>query len=169
MQVGAIEPQVEIKKTDFIKSVETKNQDLFIMLLKHQKDVNVRRESNGNTAVMICAASGAFGALRMLIKARGDVNLQNNNGTTAAMMAAEAGNTRCLDVLLKAGTDITLKNNEGLTVADIAKSSGNSKFLSDINSVKPVVAANPEVEVAVIPEIEPEPEVVQARKPVMRF
>jgi len=75
--------------------------------------VNVKDESNGNTAIHIAAQNGHLEIVTMLVKAGADVNAQNAGGQTALHMVRTYELEDVATFLTKSGADQEVKNNDG--------------------------------------------------------
>ncbi|XP_071104302.1 serine/threonine-protein phosphatase 6 regulatory ankyrin repeat subunit B-like [Haliotis cracherodii] len=96
------------------------NPKVVSFLLEKGASVNVRSKVTGDTPLHIAAAAAAvlWGSgefVDVLLKARADVNVQNNTDDTPLHKAAERGSAECVEVLLKAGADVNVQNNTGDT------------------------------------------------------
>jgi ankyrin repeat protein len=69
----------------------------------------------GETALMMSAANGHTGAVKLLLDKSADANLQTTLGETALMLAAGGGHTDALKLLLDKGVDINLQDKWGWT------------------------------------------------------
>lgn len=67
------------------------------------------------TALIWAAGNGYTDIVRMLLKAKVDVNAKEGNGMTALMFAAASGYKNTVQVLLKNGANVNEKNSFGST------------------------------------------------------
>lgn len=77
-------------------------------------DVNIA-DVNGNTPLMVAAASGDKDLVQLLLEKQAQVNTYNNSGVTALIAASFNGRREIVQLLLEKGADIYAKNNEGQT------------------------------------------------------
>lgn len=84
-------------------------------LIKQGVDVNTRDKSTYQTPLMLAVQHGRPSALRMLLNANADVNLQDSRGDTALMGAANAGDLTMVKLLLEHGAKTGIENNGGYT------------------------------------------------------
>ncbi|GFO36051.1 ankyrin repeat [Plakobranchus ocellatus] len=69
------------------------------------------------------AHNGEREILKLLLRYKGDVDLQDNlHGNTALHYAAKEDNSACVTVLLKSGARTDIRNRDGLTCIDVATS-----------------------------------------------
>ena len=78
-------------------------------------DINSRNSVNGTSALMESARQGHKKATEMLVKARANLNLQNNRGETALMLAAANSKNNTTKVLIKAKAGMNLRDKNGIT------------------------------------------------------
>ncbi|MCX7591219.1 MAG: ankyrin repeat domain-containing protein [Kiritimatiellae bacterium] len=79
---------------------------------------------NGNTPLMIAAASGDYAATYRLLARGAQVNARNRFGSTALMGAAAGGYTDIVELLLRAGADVNARSKEGATALMFAARNG---------------------------------------------
>ncbi|WP_448218487.1 ankyrin repeat domain-containing protein [Endozoicomonas sp. 2B-B] len=92
-------------------------------LLKAGAEVNTARTEDGATALMVAAQRGRTNCVKLLLKARANVNARNVTGATPLYFAAEKGRTGCVKLLLNAGADRNIpKTSDGATPLSIAVS-----------------------------------------------
>jgi ankyrin repeat protein len=84
-------------------------------LIKQGVDVNIRDKSTFQTPVMLAVQSGRLIALKLLLNAGANPNLQDSNGRTALMTAAGYNDVRMVKALLEHGADRRIKDNSGYT------------------------------------------------------
>ena len=95
-----------------------RNLDLFQLLLDAISDlsyVNLQKE-DGLTALMMAVNYKRAEAVRSLMAAGADPDIQNNKGQAALMYAASSAELDTVKALLDGGADPTLKDAEGISV-----------------------------------------------------
>jgi ankyrin repeat protein len=90
----------------------------------------------GETPLMRAAADDASpNALRLLLRARADVNRATPEGFTAAYRAAQYGHAECLEVILgAAGVDIDKADNIGFTPVIVAAQNGHVECIQALKA-----------------------------------
>lgn len=83
-------------------------------------DPNSRLRDTGVTPLMLAAGEGHDNAVKELLKANPNLDLQNNRGETALIIAAAAGKKEVVKALLRAGADKSITDNNGRTALDYA-------------------------------------------------
>lgn len=89
-------------------------------LIQRGVDVNASVKGVGTTPLMLAATNGHDDAIKALLNARADSNLQNEKGETALILAASAGKKDAVKALLRAGADRNLTDNNGKTALQYA-------------------------------------------------
>lgn len=89
-------------------------------LIQRGVDVNAVQRNVGTTALMYAAGNGHDDAVKVLLNARADVNIQNAKGETALIMAASAGKKEVVKLLVRAGADASLVDENGKTALQYA-------------------------------------------------
>merc|ERR1712098_465397 len=79
---------------------------------------------------------GHVETVKVLFKAKADVDIQDNGGRTALMNAAGNGRLETVKVLLKAKAKLDLKDDTERTAAQIAKEFGYKEIVHAINFEK---------------------------------
>lgn len=74
--------------------------------------------------LMYASYTGFADAVRLLIKARADVNAANNHKVTALMYAAGEGYTDIVDILIEAKADVNAQDEDGRTALMYATDKG---------------------------------------------
>lgn len=77
------------------------------------------KDEEGNTALMVAAATGQEDVVEILLQMGANPNIQNNNGETALMLAVGEKQTDIIRMILQKDPDPLLKNNDGLTVMEL--------------------------------------------------
>lgn len=78
-------------------------------------------DEDGNTALIIAAATEQAAVASLLVSKGADVNMTNNSGETALMHAVAHGYSDLVKYLLEKGADVNATTQEGKSVADFAK------------------------------------------------
>jgi ankyrin repeat protein len=89
------------------------------ILVKHGADPNVR-DANGNTALLVAAATGASDSASALLKAGADIHAANAAGDTPLHVAIRNDRLRVVEILLGAGADPARVNHSGTTPMALA-------------------------------------------------
>ena len=84
-------------------------------------DVDVQTET-GTTAIMMAAANGHSGVLKMMMERGVGLDIQDQMGDTALHMAARCGFTGFCARLVSRGASTELRNRDGRSAADEALS-----------------------------------------------
>jgi ankyrin repeat protein len=89
------------------------------------------RGKNGNTELMVAAATGDEQAVLQLLKKPGvSVNTANQFGSTALMGASAGGYTNIVDLLLKRGAMVNAKSQKGFTALMFAAKNGHAEIVT---------------------------------------
>ncbi|XP_011407711.1 PREDICTED: uncharacterized protein LOC105314955 [Amphimedon queenslandica] len=96
-----------------------------------QVDLNVQRNSGGNAfkPFMSACQNGHIQIVKLLLKERVDLNVQNRKGHTALMVASSKGHYEVVKLLLEWEADPTINSNEGHTAISLSKDSEISKLI----------------------------------------
>lgn len=108
-----------------------------------REGVNVdARDSGGCTAIIYAICMDNPDLLKILINAKGDVNIKANSGKTALMCAASSTNEEVVDMLLNANADINAKSKMEETALWFALEFSNENIIrklimsgADVNAV----------------------------------
>ena len=65
--------------------------EILNLLLQHKADINIKKHSNGHTALTYACSTGNEQVVKLLIKNSADVNIKGNDGTTPLYIASESG------------------------------------------------------------------------------
>ena len=96
------------------------HREAVIALLVAKAAVNIA-DINGYSPLYYAAMEGHVEILKLLIKAKGDVNqCERRKGTSPLIVASGRGFVEAVELLLKNGADVHLKNNGGFTALDHA-------------------------------------------------
>jgi hypothetical protein len=82
------------------------------------------RLTDGNTALMMAAASGDEATATALLESDRGVNDRNRFGSTALMGAAAGGYQKIVEQLVAKGADVNLANRDGVTPLMVAAKNG---------------------------------------------
>ena len=96
------------------------NTTILKALLDINADVNMRKHSDGATAVMYASLVGNVGIIKMLVQHSADLNLQMTDGRTALFLASERNNPQAVEELLHAKAKPDIPSNDGTTPLLIA-------------------------------------------------
>lgn len=112
---------------DLRAAAEVGNEVAMKKLLEGEFDVVARCVNDQDmdtdmTALLIAASEGHDGCIRLLLEARGDLNIvaEEAGGRGALHMAAYMGNAATVALLIDSRADITLRDSEGQTARDVA-------------------------------------------------
>lgn len=89
-----------------------------------ENGANVNAVSNDGTTALHLAVSGPEDSLKALIKAKADLNVQDNKGNTPLILACKWEGEKKVRLLLRAGADFNIKNNAGESAADLCAARG---------------------------------------------
>ena len=98
------------------------------------------------TPALLATQKGHVAALKLLIKAGCDVNVEDSQGWTPAHAAAREGHVAVLELLIKAGCDLNSANCSQLDLPDVQGDgdvSTTESMLSFIGSMQSVVVGRP--------------------------
>lgn len=93
--------------------------------------INVQ-DDDGNTPLIVSAATAQGAICGLLIDKGAEVNLANNAGETALMHAIGQGNAELVEFLLEKGADATLKTVEGKSVMDFVEELENKEIYAKV-------------------------------------
>ncbi|GAM26304.1 hypothetical protein SAMD00019534_094790 [Acytostelium subglobosum LB1] len=114
---------------DAAKRGEEESLEAFILDPENKVNINAK-DAIGQTALMWAAKNGYDDIIRILIKYRAGLNVQDPLGETAAHKAAYKDNVPCIKALVDTGKiDLTLQNKNGQTPLNLAKSEEARKLL----------------------------------------
>ena len=95
---------------------------------------------NGRTPLMVAAAGGFLGVMKVLIDAKADVDVMAKDSRTAAFRAGQRGQSRAIELLHEANADLSLGENfpDGMTItpAWIAACNGHIHVIKFLNKTK---------------------------------
>ena len=92
--------------------------------LQLPQDPNLRRRSDGNTALMQASHAGHVEVVSLLLDADADKDFADSDGRTALMWASRAGHVEVVSLLLDAGPDKDSADNDGRTALMWASGTG---------------------------------------------
>lgn len=84
------------------------------------------RDEKGRSALLVAAAAGHNGALRLLVERGADIHARDSDGNTALMAAALKGFKGVAETLLDLGAEINLWNFQGQTALMLAATHRNN-------------------------------------------
>ncbi len=114
-QVKTVNSNPEIANIDIHAAVMSGDEGTIKQYIAGGGDLNVKEPMGGSTPLISAAVFNQPNAVRLLIHAGADLNLQNKDGSTALLSAAFFGRTEIVQLLVQAGADQSLKNNFGST------------------------------------------------------
>jgi len=97
-------------------------------------DVNDRATGSGSTAIHYTATTQHEDCLRLLIKAKGEVNCLSNDGRTPLHYATQTTGT--ISILLEAKADVNKSGPRAVSVAHIAAENGRKQVLEMLMNAK---------------------------------
>lgn len=105
--------------TPLFLSIQTKEEDLALSMIKKSKNLNLRTKSQRFTAMHFAAQAGSARVVEALIKGGAELDPRTSIGVTPLIRAA-INNTysKVSKVLLDAGANPKLKDNRGRTAED---------------------------------------------------
>ena len=107
---------------DIFKAASGENLEALKQHIAAGTDLNQRTPDGQKTTPLIAAAGmGQAEAVKMLIEAKADLNLQDKDGSTALHTAAFLCHPEIVEALLKGGADKAIKTNTGATALDGAQ------------------------------------------------
>jgi hypothetical protein len=109
------ETTVSQSEINIHEAVITGNLEAVKQYIKAGKDLNVKEQMGGSTALTTAAVFGKTEIALALIDAGADVNITNNEGSTPLHSAAFFCRTEIVKALLENGADKSVKNNAGST------------------------------------------------------
>jgi hypothetical protein len=119
----------EKPSSELLLAARNGNIVLVIASLDLGADVNTRSESNGYTPLIWASSRGHTEAVRLLLEAGADVDLEANDGQTALMRAADYGHAEVVELLLKSGADVNTQNKNGITAMRLATLKGHTQII----------------------------------------
>lgn len=109
-------------------------------LLAVGADVNAiytaQNKIKGFTSLMIACINNHVDVVDRLIKAKADVDLQNEYGSTALVFASEEGHVEIVKMLIEAGANVNAQNKYGTTALIWASEKGYSEIVSSLIRAK---------------------------------
>uniref|UniRef100_A0A0G4HY28 Uncharacterized protein n=1 Tax=Chromera velia CCMP2878 TaxID=1169474 RepID=A0A0G4HY28_9ALVE len=81
------------------------------------------------TALMYAASNGHTDIVRLLLKAKANVNIQDNRGHTALISASNPGHAEVVQLLIEAQTNVDCLDGKGKTALLCASSKGHTKIV----------------------------------------
>ena len=93
-------------------------------------------DEDGNTALIVSAATEQLSLAQFLIEKGADVNIANNLGETALIHAIAHGNEKMVDLLIKKGADLNQVMTNGKTVFDCLTDLGNKDITELVEKKK---------------------------------
>jgi ankyrin repeat protein len=102
------------------------NLDIVRLLLEKGADVN-ERDRDGNTSLILAAASGRCDIARLLLKSGADINAKSNAYGTSLMAASERGHADVVRLLLESGADINIRDSCCRTALGMALKNNNTE------------------------------------------
>jgi ankyrin repeat protein len=90
---------------------------------------HVIENTGGLTVLMMAGYTGQREVLQRLIRAGGDVEIQDERGLTALMLAGKAGQAACVAELIAAGAEVNRQDKEGSTALMFAAQHGHDEAL----------------------------------------
>ncbi len=88
---------------DLIRGATVGDKARITKALAEKADVNARAKFNGTTALMHLAGGGHTELVKLLIKAKADVNAKDNQGRTALQFAQNQNHAEIVKILKEAG------------------------------------------------------------------
>jgi len=95
-------------------------------------DVNVKKITDGVTALMMASQNGHTEVVKLLLEKGADINVKASDGTTALWQASQRGYPEVVKLLLEKGADVNVKatiNNVEWTALKIAKRMGRADIV----------------------------------------
>jgi predicted LPLAT superfamily acyltransferase len=99
------------------------------LLLEEGADVNMKRTSNGTTALSMASQNGHTEVVRLLLEKGADVNVKTTENSTALFIAAEKGQIDIVKLLLGKGADVNTKHTTGATALLQASAQGHAEIV----------------------------------------
>lgn len=109
--------------------------DLTSYLVKQNPDVNVAEVDGEWTALHYASFYGHWQLVKVLLKARANLNVRDAFGYTPLHLAALEGHQTVSEILLRSGVDVHLKNKSGQTAIDIARLYGQDGLVTMLKLV----------------------------------
>ena len=99
------------------------------LLIELGADINYK-DTNGRSALMLCASMGRYESCYKLIDNYANVNLVDNFGYTALMLATYYNHEDIVNLLLEHGSDVNITNDKGHNALAIAKEHKNENLIA---------------------------------------
>src|SRR5205814_7283 len=93
-------------------------------LLEDGANIQAKTDIFGRTALDSTAENGHLAVVKLLLKAKADVNVKDKHGETALYRAAKNGHEAVVKLLLEAKADVNVRDESGRTALYMATENG---------------------------------------------
>ena len=107
-----------------------------LKLLANRTEWVENKDENGNTPLILAAATSQHDAVSVLIDLGVDVNAKNNEGETALMQSFDREDVQTVNILIKAGANIAIQNNKGQSIINLANNGKKREMLFNMNKLQ---------------------------------
>lgn len=118
-----------------------------VKVCTNREDWVNNQDENGNTPLILAAATGQHDMVSVLIDMGANVNLQNNAGETALMQSFVREDVQTINKLVKSGAKVEIKNNEGKMLMNMASSGHQREILFNLSKLSNEIENKPAEEV----------------------
>lgn len=133
---GAAMDIVNAEGTALIQACKHTNTEIITNLLEAGDNVDVQREQDGCTPLMIASTEGSISVAKTLLQYKADPNVRDNAGRTPLMHSCLANQIAIIPVLLSAKANINSKNNAGRTALIISVMQHHDEFSTQLLKAK---------------------------------
>lgn len=111
-------------------AVRERHIDMVKMLIERGAIIDATSKDRNYTALMDAAQIGELDAVRLLLEADANPNIQSKDGQTALILAVGRQDVAVIEILLKAHSDYNIKDSMGMSALDYVNLFRNEKILS---------------------------------------
>ena len=104
------------------------NIEIVKLLISYTNNID-HRDNEGDTALILSVAEGAFGAAKELMEKGANVDIQSNNGKNALLWASKNGYDEIVIDLLRRGAKLNKKDNEDYTALMYATDNNHTEIV----------------------------------------
>jgi ankyrin repeat protein len=118
-----------------------------------QEKATTTDQSGKSVGLILAAATGDTGKVKVLLDSGADANVKGGDGRTPLMEAAYAGHTEIARLLLDKGANIDLKKTDGATAISFARGRNDKALIEMFDQVNQLLAASAKGDVNAVKEL----------------
>jgi ankyrin repeat protein len=125
--------------TAVMRACDYDNCESLQMLISRRANLEAIMDSNGQTALLMCAHRGRLECARLLIESGANICATDKNGNTAMMLAAVKGQAAIVALFIEHAADVNARNHAQWTALMIASSRGSIdcvRLLVSVNNIE---------------------------------